>query len=152
MRLFPGIFCVTLSAVALLLFSSLLSAGEKKLMHCFYFTPLEGATDADWQAFYTATDELPGKVPGLTHIWYGKLPRAVAVFYPDTEAVNKLRAGDKDVPGKVNIRVRRYGVCMEMNGLETLKTYAASPAHKAWEEAYFKVRQEGTSTFDILGQ
>ena len=37
------------------------AAADGKLMHCFYFTAVEGATDADWQAFYKATDELPGK-------------------------------------------------------------------------------------------
>ena len=44
------------------------AAADGKLMHCFYFTAVEGATDADWQAFYKATDALPGKVPGLVSV------------------------------------------------------------------------------------
>jgi len=27
-------------------------AGEKGLMHCFYFTPVASATQADWQGFF----------------------------------------------------------------------------------------------------
>lgn len=109
-----------------LLFAGVLSAGEKGLMHCFYFTPVQTATQTEWQAFFNATDALTGKIPGLTRVWYGK-----------------LRGAAQD---------RQYGVCMLMEGPETLKTYAGHPAHKQWEEAYFKVRVYGTTTFDILGQ
>ena len=116
--------------LAALAFAGVASAGEKKLMHCFAFTPIETATEGDWQAFYKATDALPGKIPGLTKVWSGKLRRP-------------LNAGGPQ---------RTHGVCMEMASEETLKTYASHPEHKTWVSAYEKVRQPGTTTFDIIGQ
>lgn len=138
--------------LALLLVAGVLSAGEKKLMHCFYFTPVDEATEAQWQAFFKATDELPGKIPGLTKVWYGKLRRGISIFSPDPETRKKIPAGEKAVTGQFNRDVRLWGGCMEFDSEDALKTYAAHPAHKAWEEVYFKVRQYGTTTFDILGQ
>jgi len=105
-------------------------AGEKKLMHCFAFTAVESATQADWDAFYKATDELPKKIKGVSHVWYGKLQ-------------NPLRAGGP---------ARQYGVCMEMDNAETRRNYGNDPYHKIWTDAYSKVRVDGTTTFDILGQ
>jgi len=137
----------------LLLAAGCLSAADKKLMHCFFFTPEAGATDAQWQAFFMATDDLPGKIPGLTNVWYGKLARPMAVLSTsDAEARKKLAAGEKDVPGPINRVVREWGVCMEMDGPDALKAYAPHPEHKKWEEVYSKVRQPGTTTVDIVGQ
>jgi Stress responsive A/B Barrel Domain len=113
-----------------LLLASAAMAGEKDLMHCFAFTAVEGATQASWDAFYKATDELPKKIKGITHVWYGKLQR----------------------PLKVGEATRQYGVCMEMGNEQTLKDYDSDPAHAAWVEAYSRVRVEGTTTFNILGQ
>jgi len=145
-RLTLLMFCLSLAAGSL-------SAADKKLMHCFYFTPQAGATDAQWQAFFKATDELPGKIPGLSKVWYGKLSRPMAVLSTSSaEARKKLSAGEKDVPGPINRVVREWGVCMEMDGPDSLKAYAANPEHKKWEEVYFKVRQYGTTTLDIVGQ
>ena len=98
-------------------------------MHCFAFTPIESATVAEWRAFYDATDQLPKKIPGITHVWYGKLRRP-------------LNAGGE----------RKYGVCMEMANEDALKSYGEHPFHKEWMNVYSKVRVEGTTTFDILGQ
>lgn len=125
-------------------------AAQQKLMHCFYFTPLETATQADWDAFYKATNALPGKIPGLTRVWYGKLRSPVGVFNADQEAAKKLRGGESSVTGTVTRLQREYGVCMEMDGSAALKTYAAHPAHKEWDAVYQKVRQYGTTTFDIM--
>jgi hypothetical protein len=139
---------------ALCLAGSALSAGEKKLMHCFTFTAVEGATPADWEAFYKATDELPGKIPGLTHVWYGKLRNPLAIFGTDQETGKKLAAaaaGEK-VTGPVTRRVRQYGACMEFSDEGALKAYADNPAHGAWDKVYQKVRQYGSTSFDILGQ
>jgi len=141
-----------LLTVALLLAPGLMLAGEKKLMHCFVFTAVESASEADWQAFFKATDELPGKIPGLSRVWYGKLRMPLAIFGTDAATRKKLAAGEKDVMGPVTRLMRQWGVCMEMNDEATLKAYADHPAHKAWEQVYFKVRQPGTTTFDILGQ
>jgi len=116
-------------AAAFLLTGSAM-AGEKKLMHCFAFTAVESATQADWDAFYKATDALPSKIKGVSHVWYGKL-------------ANPLRVGGP---------IRQYGVCMEMDNAEVRKEYGNDPYHKIWTDAYSKVRVEGTTTFDILGQ
>ncbi len=129
-----------------------LSAGEKKLMHCFMFTVVESATDAEWKAFQKATDELPDKIPGLTRVWHGKLRVPLAQYTTDAATRKKLGAGEKDVPGPVNRVNRQYGVCMEMSDEATLKSYAAHPAHADWVKAYEKVRVYGTTTVDILGQ
>ncbi len=113
-----------------LLVASSAMAGEKKLMHCFAFTAVEGATQADWDAFYKATDDLPKNMKGISHVWYGKLAR----------------------PLSVGGATRQYGVCMEMDNADVRKNYGTDPAHKVWDAAYSKVRVAGTTTFDILGQ
>ena len=116
---------------SLLTISGLLSAAEKKLMHCFAFTSIKEATAADWKAWQSATDALPKKMPGVvTRVWHGKLRRP-------------LSAGGA---------VRDYGVCMEMADEAALQTYAKHTAHDEWVKLYEKVRVEGTTTFDILGQ
>ena len=55
-------FLFVRAAVLLLLFALPGLAGEKTLLHCFYFTPIAEASQAEWDAFYKATDELPGKL------------------------------------------------------------------------------------------
>lgn len=142
------------AAAALMLLTGTLTAGEKKLMHCFAFTPIETATEAEWKAFYAATDQLPSKIPGISKVWAGKLVRPLNQFaIADPEAAKKLREGGKDVPAaKVNRNVRAYGVCMEMAGEDALKAYPTAPYHKEWMAAYEKVRVAGTTTFDIIGQ
>ena len=146
--------CMRLSIyfAGIVLLAGALSAGEKKLMHCFAFTPIETASDADWQSFFKATDALPGKVPGLTKVWYGKLRGPLSQYSVDAESRKKLVGGAKSATAEVSRAVRSWGVCMEMNDAATLKAYTANPAHKQWEAAYEKVRVEGTTTFDILGQ
>lgn len=126
--------CIRLVALlaGVVLFSGGAFAGEEGLMHCFAFAPIADATEADWDAFYEATDELPEKIDGLEKVWVGKL-RAPAKLNP-------------------NSAPREYGVCMLMEGPDALKAYAGHPAHDAWVEVYSKVRQPGTTTFDIIGQ
>ena len=128
------------------------SAGEKKLMHCFMFTVVETASADEWKAFQQATDELPGKIPGLSRIWHGKLRNPLGQFTVDAATRKKLGAGEKDVAGPVNRVNRQYGVCMEMADEATLKSYSGHPAHAAWVKVYEKVRVYGTTTFDIVGQ
>lgn len=136
----------------LLVSSTALTAGEKKLMHCFAFTAVDNASDADWQAFFKATDALPGKIPGLTKVWYGKLRSPLTIFDVDAKTRKQLAGGAKSATGEVTRVQRQWGVCMEMNGAAALKSYASSPAHKEWEDAYSKVRVPHTTTYDILGQ
>jgi hypothetical protein len=102
-------------------------AAESKLMHCFAFTAIAEATEADWQAFYTATNELPSKISGLNRVTHGKL------LSPNV--------GDAQ---------RDYAVCMEMTDEAALRAYADHPAHAAWVEVYGKVRVPGTTTFDYV--
>lgn len=129
------------------------AAGEKHLMHCFLFTPIETASDAEWKAFYAATDALPKHIPAIKMVWAGKLRTPLQQFTVDAEARKKLAAGEKDVDSKATRLVRQYGVCMAMEGgPEVLKTYTASPYHKQWMSAYEKVRVAGTTTFDIISQ
>ena len=49
-------------------------------------------------------------------------------------------------------RVREYGACMELDDEDALSVYADHPAHTEWVKAYEKVRQRGTTTFDLLGE
>ena len=151
MNLRSGVFRSALCVAGLLLAISPAFAGEKKLMHCFYFTAIEGASDADWQAFFKATDELPGKIPGLSRVWYGKLPRPITLLSTDAETRKKLAAGEA-ASGPVTRVVRQWAVCMEFNDAAALKVYAGHPAHAAWELVYAKVRQPGTTTIDFMGQ
>src|SRR5579864_3055399 len=130
MRTLTHISRLAVCAAGLFLFSGIAPAGEKKLMHCFAFTPIESASVAEWRAFYEATDQLPKKIPGITHVWYGKLRRSL----------------------NVDGNERKYGVGMEMANEDALKSYGEQPFHKEGVNAYSKVRVEGTTTFDILGQ
>ena len=123
----------TLWLAGALLCSGVSSAGEPGLMHCFYFTPIAEASEADWDAFYKATDELPGKIEGLRRAWVGKLREWPAVS-------QQVQLG------------REHGVCMELTDEAALQAYAEHPAHEAWVEVYEKVRVAGTITFDILGR
>jgi len=152
MKEFRVLSCFAWALVALLLIAAPVSAGEKKLMHCFAFTVIEGAGDAEWKAFQSATDALPQKIPGLTRVWHGKLRAPLAQFTTDGATRKKLGAGEKGVSGPVNRLSRQYGVCMEMDDEAALKTYAGHPAHAEWVKVYEKVRVAGTTTFDIIGQ
>jgi hypothetical protein len=114
-----------------MLLASTSMAAEKKLLHCFAFTAVETATKADWDAFYKATDDIPKKIKGVSHVWYGKLQRPFTV------------------EGGV---ARQYAVCMDMDSAEARKNYGSDPYHKIWNDAYSKLRVEGTTTFDIPGQ
>jgi hypothetical protein len=141
-------------AAGVLLSASLAFAGEKSVMHCFAFTPIESATQADWDAWHKATEALPGKIKGLKRVWTGKLMRPlqqVQLNVQDAEARKKLVADGK---GNADVRVlrREYGACMEFENEAAYKAYGADAAHKEWEGVYSKVRQPGTTTYQIIGQ
>jgi hypothetical protein len=99
--------------VGVILFLSICSAGEKALLHCFFFTPIAEASQAEWDAFYQATDELPAKIDGLNRVWIGKLTERAAVS-------QQVKLG------------REYGGCMEFTDEAALQRYATHPAHEAW--------------------
>ena len=145
---------VLLCAICLIAAASL-SAGDKGVMHCFAFTEVEAATPADWAAFTKATDELPSQIPGLLHVMQGKLVRPLSqttfATQPDDESMKKLRAGEP-VQASVKTLRRQYGVCMTFKDEESFKAYGKLDAHAAWVKVYEKVRQYGTTTFQILGK
>lgn len=141
------------SVAAILLFAGTALAGEKGMMHCFAFTTIDAATDAEWQAFYKGTDALPSKMPGIVkRVWYGKLRAPLQQFNVDAETRKKFTAANADAEGKVTRLMRQQGVCMEMANEAALKTYTDHPYHKEWVAIYEKVRRPGTTTFDIIGQ
>ena len=102
---------------------------EKTLMHVFAYTPPESATPEDFANFEKATGEMVGKIPGLQRVWVGKLR--------------------EPVPAE-NDRIRTYGVAMEFDNTDALNAYAQHPIHRDWMKVYEKVRQQGTTTLDIL--
>lgn len=103
---------------------------QKTLMHVFAYTPLPGATPQDFDNFKKATANLVGKIPGLKRVWVGKLR-------------HPLTQGDLK---------REYGVAMVFDDAKALDDYAKNPVHSDWQKVYEKVRVEGTTTFDILGE
>jgi len=103
---------------------------QKTLMHVFAYTPVAGATQADFEAFRKATADMVGKIPGLRKAWVGKLRRPLTV-------------GDS---------TREYGVAMEFDDEAALDVYANHPAHTEWIKVYDRVRVPETTTLDILGE
>ncbi len=104
---------------------------QKTLMHVFAYTPVEGATQSDFDNFKRATAEMAGKVPGLKRVWIGKLR--------------------EPIPGEGD-RIRTFGVAMEFDNSDALDAYAGNAVHREWERVYERVRVQGTTTLDILGE
>lgn len=129
---------IAIIAVAGLLLSAGLVLGQQPpvtqptLMHAFAFTPVATATPQDFEDLKKATAEMVGKVPGLRRVWVGKLRAPVDL-------------------GPVAPK-REYGIAMEFDDAKALDAYAVHPAHAAWERVYRRVREPGTTTFDILGE
>lgn len=138
-----------------LLLSASAFAGDKTVMHCFAWTPIKEATQADWDAFYKASDALPQKIKGIIRVWYGKLqsPLGQTMITQDLDqaTVQKYRGG-QPITTTVQRAPREYGMCMEMKDAAVLKAYDTDPYHKTWTDAYAKIRVDGTTTFNILGQ
>lgn len=132
-----------------------LQAADQPVMHCFAYTVIESATPAEWDAFTKATKELPGKIPGLTKVWLGKLARPMTLVATDATAspedVKKMRAGET-VSLPVKAMRRQAGACMEFSSPDALAAYAKHDARTEWMKTYEKVRVAGTTTIDILTQ
>ena len=144
-----------IAAAALLAFAPTAApAGQLTVMHCFAWTPVKEATPADWEAFSKASDALPRKIKGILRVWYGKLAdplSQVQLGNIDRESFRKYQDGET-VTSPISRTQRQYGMCMEMKNADVLKAYDQHPYHKVWTDAYAKVRVEGTTTFNILGQ
>jgi len=149
-------FCVLpLTCCALLALSPATAiAGDKTVMHCFAWTPVKEATPADWEAFYKASDALPKKIKGIKRVWYGKLVsplNQVRLGKVEKDDFQKFQSGETVALPVARVN-REYGMCMEMTDAAALKTYDTDPYHKIWTDAYAKIRVDGTTTFNILGQ
>ena len=105
---------------------------QPTLMHAFAFTPVATATPQDFENLKKATADMVGKIPGLRRAWVGKLRTPVDL-------------------GPVAPK-REYGIALEFDDVKALDAYAEHPAHAAWERVYRRVREPGTTTFDILGE
>ena len=130
------------------------SGGERNLMHCFAWTAVKEATSADWDAFFKASDALPQEIKGVQKVWYGKMDAplgTVRIVKMDDENRKRARAGEP-ATGEVIREPRDHAMCMEITDAAALKAYAVHPYHKVWEKAYSKIRIDGTTTFNILGQ
>ena len=143
---------LAVGATALWLGAATLSAAEKGMMHCFAFTVIDSASDADWQAFKAATDAMPKKMKSVRKVWHGKLLQPLAVFRGDADTRKKFTPNVNEAEGKFQRLMRQHGVCMEFkeSGPAVLKAYAADPYHAEWMKAYEKVRVAGTTTYDIV--
>ena len=107
------------------------ATSQKTLMHVFAYTPLESATPEDFEEFKTATVGMVGRISGLRAVWIGKLR--------------------EPLPG-AGTRIHTHGVAMEFENTQALEVYANHPVHQQWIEVYDKVRLQGTTTLDILGE
>lgn len=129
-------------------------AESGKLMHCFAFTAVEGATEGDWKAWQAGTAGLTKKVPGLKHVCYGKLVTPFAQIGPeqrfDAETTRKFRTGEALTIGVKRVE-RQYGACFEFRNKAAFDAYG-NPAHDAWTKLYERVRADGTATYQILAQ
>ena len=129
-------------------------AGDKTVMHCFAWTPVKEAAQADWEAFYKASDALPKKIKGIKRVWYGKLVsplNQIGLGKVESADFHKFQAGET-IQAPVKRVNREYGMCMEFSDDAALKAYDGDPYHKIWTDAYAKIRVDGTTTFNILGQ
>jgi hypothetical protein len=129
-------------------------AGDKTVMHCFAWTPIKEATQADWDAFYKASDQLPAKIKGIKRVWYGKLAAPLnqtSLAKVEKDDFAKFQAGET-IAAQVKRANREYGMCMEFTDMAAFKAYDDEPYHKIWTDAYAKIRVDGTTTFNILGQ
>jgi hypothetical protein len=126
-------------------------AADKGLMHCFAYTVIPEATDADWKAFYAATEAMPTKIKEVKQVWFGKLLRPLAQYRMSAADGKKFADGPKQTVEATRVQ-RTQGVCMLLESEAALKTYATNPYHKEWLATYEKVRVAGTTTYDIAVQ
>jgi len=126
-------------------------AAENTIMHCFAFTPRPEATEADFKAYYAATDQLKKSFKGISHVWHGKLRAPLSQIRLDADSSKNFSATNDKVEGATATRVRReHGGCMEFKDAAAWAAYEKDPAHDVWIKVYNKVRVPGTTTYQIL--
>jgi hypothetical protein len=102
---------------------------EKTTVHAAAWTARDGLTQQEFEAFKKETAAMVGAVPGLKRVWTGKL-RAPVTF-----------DGVK----------RDYGIVLEFDSVKSKQAY--SDKHPSpWYEDFAKIRQPGSSNFDVVGE
>ena len=77
--------------------SAATASAADDLVHCFLFTAVDKAPEADWQAFFKATDALPSKIPVVKHVWYSKLNRPMEVGGETRQFQVEVKVDSEDV-------------------------------------------------------
>ena len=125
-KLFPTLPAAALLFAAGVLVGQKTVVGEKTLIHTIAFKQVDGATPEQIQEVWAATRRMAAEVPGVKRVWMGKVPNRGPSF--------------------------THGIVMEFENAAALEKYAPHPAHKKWEEVYFKVRTPGSNTIDVVGE
>ena len=102
---------------------------QKTTIHAAAWTARADLTPQEFERFKAETAAMVGVVPGLKRAWVGKL-RAPATF-----------DGNK----------RDYGIVLEFDNVKSKEAY--SDKHPMpWYEDFGKIRQPGSSNFDVVGE
>ena len=105
------------------------AATQKTTIHAAAWTARDGLTQQEFESFKNETAGMVGTVPGLKRAWVGKL-RAPVTF-----------DGVK----------RDYGIVLEFDNVKSKEAY--SDKHPSpWYEDFGKLRQPGSSNFDVVGE
>ena len=102
---------------------------QKTTIHAAAWTARDGLGQQDFENFKKETAGLVGKVPGLRRVWVGKLRAPI-----NAEGVQ-----------------RNYGIILEFDGVKSKEAY--SDNHPSpWYENFGKLRQPGSTNFDVVGE
>lgn len=105
------------------------AATQKTVIHAAAWTALEGMTQQQFDDFKKESAALVGQVPGLRRAWVGKLRAPVTV-----EGVQ-----------------RNYGLIVEFDDVKSKEAYSANHP-SPWYEMFGKLRQPGSTNFDVVGE
>lgn len=98
----------------------------KSILHVVTLYWKDGATDADKQKVWEATEKMASEVPGITNLWLKSVK----------------------VQGDAGGKPLQSAFVMEFKDEAAFKAYGDHPAHKAWEKVYIPMRGE-SRTHDI---
>ena len=132
-RLFKGKLCLLVIGCALFLGGWVLGqetvSTQKTTIHAAAWTARADLTPQEFEKFKIETAQMVGTFPGLKRAWVGKL-RAPVTF-----------DGNK----------RDYGIVLEFDNVKSKEAY--SDKHPSpWYEDFGKLRQPGSSNFDVVGE
>ena len=132
-RFFRGKLCLLGIGCALFLAGWVMgqekATAQKTTIHAAAWTAKADLTQQEFERFRSETAAMVGTVPGLKRVWVGKL-RAPVTF-----------DGNK----------RDYGIVLEFDNAKSKEAY--SDKHpEPWYSNFGKVRQPGSSNFDVVGE